>query len=249
MRKLLSLLIVISCYSYAEMNTTVYNNYIALYIPEIAPHSTLIKQQDIYTSIDYSDAMRFVDGKIVIKSNNNGLIIFSGSEKYKTKQYYDYVENIIKWNIDNKPFTQIKLTLNKDKNIIETSSLNSFNFHYKYNYDDHKRLVMYEGMGMTLNGKFEFFYTSHNLLKSIYEGKNVFKKYYNRKIDFIYDDDNKLKETIQTHYLDENNLKIDKIIKCYFAGHNERGDWTQSHCIKNGNIDLGDITRKIEYWK
>lgn len=48
MRKLLSLLIVISCYSYAEMNTTVYNNYIALYIPEIAPHSTLIKQQDIY---------------------------------------------------------------------------------------------------------------------------------------------------------------------------------------------------------
>ncbi|NUF27536.1 hypothetical protein [Gilliamella sp. ESL0254] len=35
-------------YSYAEVDTKVYNNYLSLYIPEIAPHSELIKHQDIY---------------------------------------------------------------------------------------------------------------------------------------------------------------------------------------------------------
>ncbi|WP_294612961.1 hypothetical protein [uncultured Gilliamella sp.] len=248
MKKLiLIVLYILSYYSYAEVNTKVYNNYIVLYIPEIAPYSKLIKQQDIYTTINYMDAMRFVDGKVVIKSNSDGLMIFSEIEQYKTIQFYDYVKGLFIWNINNKPFTQIKLTLNKDENIIESSSLNSFNFHYRYNYDELKRLVMSMGEGMTTKAKIEFFYTNNNLLKSIYYKTNVSTRPNNRKIDFIYDDDNKLKETIQTHYSDENNSKIDKTITCSFSDYNEYGDWTKGHCIKDGNIDLGAITRKLEY--
>ncbi|NUF27535.1 hypothetical protein [Gilliamella sp. ESL0254] len=192
--------------------------------------------------------MRFIDGKLVIESNNRGLIIFSGNEKYKSTLFYDYVKNIIVWNMNDKPFTQIKLTLDKDENIIESSSLNSFNFHYQYDYDEQKRLVMSMGNGANINAKNQFFYTNNNMLKSISEEKKILKAFYNRKIEFIYDDNNKLKKTIQTHYLDENNSKIDKTIMCYFTDHNENGDWTKSHCIKDGNIDLGDITRIIEYW-
>lgn len=248
MKKLiLFVLCILSNYSYAEVNTKVYNSYIGLYIPEIAPYSKLIKQQEIYTTVNYMDAMRFVDGKLIIKSNSDGLIIFSESEKYKTVQFYDYVEGLFKWDMNNKPFTKIKITRNEDENIIELSSLNSFNFHYRYNYDELKRLVMSMGEGMTTKAKIEFFYTNNNLVKSIDFKANVSNRPNNRKIDFIYDDDNKLKETIQTNYSDENNSKIDKTITCSFSDYNEYGDWTKGQCIKNGNIDLGTITRKLEY--
>lgn len=250
MKKLiLVVLSIISYCSYAEVNTKVYNNYIVFYAPEYAPHSTLIKKQEIDSSIKDSD----LSGKIVIDSNDDGLITSIDLKDHQLNMTFDYANNIFNVNYKHANFAKLKLILNSNNEIVEIESLYSnINFHYNHSYDDIERIKMSECEKFNKNFIMEFVYKNEGLLRTIYidnrteKDKNLTP--YFKKVDYIYDDENKVKRAVYADYLDKDYLKIKETTNCYFSDYNEHGDWTKSYCIKDNKVKIGNITRKIEYW-
>lgn len=263
MRKcLLAVLSVISCCSYADVNTKIYNNYLIYSTPELSPHSITIKRQKISSTIPFNIIFTRVAGEnAIIESQKNGLIFFIG-KKIKGSWYIDYDKKIrlhsnsffnLSSDYEFTNTSKFEITFNENNDIKKESlSKNDyFAINTIYNYDENKRLIDSKEKvnGISIIKKID--YTNQNLAKLITSESFIEPKLSpsdemgNEVIEYIYDDANQLLQTKQSMHLSETKDVIN--MDCYFTDHNKHGDWTKGSCVLNKK-NIGNFTREIECW-